>query len=124
MHSPGRRHGNTGRDWVPGKGRRREERDVKLVELKRQVGDGSEDVVAAVGPMGDTEADAYASQLLQPAEQHPDLGFSVGTRGVESRGGEAADPPAGPAELLRAVLSGDAGTRDGDHDIPEPEPGD
>jgi hypothetical protein len=95
---------------------------VKLVQLKRQVGDGSPDVVATVGPMEDAEADSYASQLRNLAEQQADLGFSVGTTPVESTSGAAAEPPAVPAELLRAVVSREDGTGDGGHDLPELDP--
>jgi hypothetical protein len=90
---------------------------VKLVELKR-VGDGSADVVAAVGPLEDAEADAYAAQLRHLVEQQTGHGLSVGTTTVESTSGAAADPPAGPADLLRAVLASNEGTDDGEHDLP------
>jgi hypothetical protein len=78
--------------------------------------------VVAAGPMKNAEADAYASQLLHLVEQHTDLGFSVGTTPVEITRGEAAEPPAAPAELLRAVLSRNEGTRDGGHELPESDP--
>jgi hypothetical protein len=95
---------------------------VKLVKLKRQAGDGSAEVVATVGPMQDAEADAYASRLQRLAEQHPDPRMSVGTTSVESASGQTAEPPTDPAGLLLAVLSGHGGTRDGEHDLPEPDP--
>ena len=95
---------------------------MKLVQLQRRAAGGSADVVAAVGPLEDAEADAYAAQLLHLAERHPELGFTVGTTPVESTSGETVEPPAAPAELLRAVLSGIQGTREGDHEIPEPDP--
>jgi hypothetical protein len=91
-----------------------------MVELRRQVDGGSEDVVAAVGPLADAEAAAYASQLVRLVELHPDLSFSVAVTPVESASGEAAEPPATPAELLHAVLSRSAGTDAGDHDLPDP----
>ncbi|SFK79614.1 hypothetical protein [Geodermatophilus ruber] len=95
---------------------------MKLVELTRQAGDGHADVVAAVGPLEDAEADTYATALLHLIEQHADPDFSVGTTPVESTSGATAEPPAGPAELLRAVLSGDEGRREGEHDLPQPDP--
>jgi hypothetical protein len=95
---------------------------VKLVELKRQGDDGNAEVVAAIGPMRDDEADAYASRLLHAVEQRAHLGLSVATMPVQSASGEAVGSPADPDELLRAVLSRDDGAGDGDHDLPEPEP--
>jgi hypothetical protein len=95
---------------------------VKLVQLKRQVGDRNGDVVAAVGPMEDAEADAYAAELRDLVAQRTD--FSVGTTSVESTSGAAAEPPATPADLLRAVLSSDEGGADGGHDLPGPPPHD
>jgi hypothetical protein len=89
---------------------------MQLVEL-RQAGGGSADVVAAVGPLEDAEADAYAAQLLHLVELHPGLSFAVAITPVESASGEAAEPPATPAELLHAVLSKKPG--DGDHDLPD-----
>ena len=94
---------------------------MKLVELKRQGDDGNAEVVAAIGPMRDDEADAYASRLLHAVEQHPNPGLSVATTPVQSASGEAVGSPADPAELLRAVLSRDDGAGDGDHDLPEPD---
>jgi hypothetical protein len=96
---------------------------VKLVQLKRQGNDGNAEVVAAIGPMSDDEADAYASRLMHAVEQHPNPGLSVATTPVQSTSGEAVGSPADPAELLQAVLSrGDgAGDGDGDHDLPEPD---
>jgi hypothetical protein len=93
---------------------------VQLVELRRQAGDGSADVVAAVGPLEDAEADAYATQLLHLVELHPGHSFAVAITPVESASGAAAEPPATPAELLHAVLSKDAGPGDGEHDLPDP----
>jgi hypothetical protein len=78
---------------------------VKLVELTRQGGDGSAAVVAAVGPMQDTDADAYAAGLRDLVERQADPGLDVRTTPVESISGTAAEPPADPAGLLRAVLS-------------------
>ena len=95
---------------------------MKMVKLQRQAGDRSAAVVATVGPMQDAEADTYAARLLHLAEQHTDLGFSVSTTPVESTSGEAAEPPAAPDELLRAVMARDDDTGDGDHDLPEPAP--
>jgi hypothetical protein len=94
---------------------------VKLVQLKRQIGDGIAEVVAAVGPMEDAEADDYAARLLHLVEQHAERGFSVGTTPVASTSGAAAESPAGPAELLRAVLARAQGTGEGAHDVPESE---
>jgi len=91
---------------------------VKLVQLKRQAGNGSAGVVPAVGPMEDADADAYAAELLHLLEQPPDRGLFVGTTSVETTSGDAAEPPATPAELLRAVLS----SHDGEHGLPEPDP--
>jgi hypothetical protein len=78
---------------------------VKLVQLKRQVGDGGADVVAAVGPMEDAAADGYAARLQDLVGQQAEPGLSVGTTTVESTTGAAAGPPADPGDLLRAVLS-------------------
>ncbi len=83
---------------------------MKLVQLKRQAGDGGAEVVAAVGPMEDDAADRYAARLEELLGQQADPGLSVGTTTVESTSGAAAAPPAGPADLLRAVLSRDAGS--------------
>ena len=94
---------------------------MKLVELKRQGDDGNTEVVAAIGPMSDDEADAYASRLLHAVEQRRDPGLSVATTPVQSASGEAVGSPGDPAELLRAVLSRDDGAGDGDHDLPEPD---
>jgi hypothetical protein len=94
--------------------------DVQLVELRRQVDDGSGDVVAVVGPLEDAEADAYAAQLRHLVELHPGLSFTVAITPVESASGAAAEPPATPAELLHAVLSKDAGPGNGEHDLPDP----
>jgi hypothetical protein len=82
---------------------------VKLVQLKRQDGGGGADVVAAVGPMEDAAADRYAAQLQELVGPQTGPGLSVGTTTVESTSGTAAEPPADPAELLRAVLSRDDG---------------
>jgi len=79
------------------------------VQLKRQGGDEGADVVAAVGPMEDAAADRYAAQLQELVGQQGDPGLSVGTTTVESTSGASAGPPAGPADLLRAVLSRDDG---------------
>ena len=95
---------------------------MKLVELKRQGDDGNAEVVAAIGPMMDDEADAYASRLLRAVEQRAYLGLSVATMPVQSTSGEVVGRPADPDELLRAVLSRDDGAGDGDHDLPEPDP--
>jgi hypothetical protein len=95
---------------------------VQMVELRQHVGDGSADVVAAVGPLADAEAQAYASQLVRLVELHPDRSFAVAVTPVVSASGEAAEPPATPAELLHAVLSRGVGTDAGDHDLPEPDP--
>jgi hypothetical protein len=86
--------------------RRRGERDVKLVQLKRRLGGGTE-VLAAVGPMEDPAAEAYAADLLRLTGQRAGLDLSVDTTPVASATGDAAEPPAAPAELLRAVLSRD-----------------
>jgi hypothetical protein len=93
---------------------------VQLVELRRQVGDSTADVVAAVGPLEDGEADAYAAQLLHLVELRPELRLTVTITPVESTSGAAAEPPATPAELLHAVLSRDAGPSNGGHDLPDP----
>jgi hypothetical protein len=90
---------------------------VKLVQLKQHSGEGNAAVVATVGPLEEAEADAYAAQLRHLIEQHTGPGLSVGTTSVESTSGEAADPPADPAELLRAVLSRDEVGGDGEHDL-------
>ena len=94
---------------------------MKLVELKRQGDDGNAEVVAAIGPMSDDEADAYASRLLHAVGQLANPGLSVATTPVQSTSGEAVGSPADPAELLRAALSRDDGAGDGDHDLPEPD---
>jgi hypothetical protein len=86
---------------------------VKLVQLKRLVGDEDADVLATVGPMEDADADGYASRLLDLVQQRAGLGLSVGTTPVESTSGTAAEPPAGPAELLAAVLARAEGTGEG-----------
>jgi hypothetical protein len=93
---------------------------VQLVELRRQAGGGSAEVVAAVGPLEDTEADAYVAQLRHLVDLHAGHSFTVATTPVESASGAAAEPPATPAELLHAVLSKDAGPGDGGHDLPDP----
>jgi hypothetical protein len=93
---------------------------MQLVELRQQAGGGNADVVAAVGPLEDAEADAYAAQLLHLVELHPDLSFAVAITPVASASGAAAEPPATPAELLHAVLSKNPG--DGDHDLPDAGP--
>jgi hypothetical protein len=80
---------------------------VKLVQLKRQGGDGGADVVAAVGPMDDAAADRYAARLTELVGQQAGSGLTVGTTSVESTSGASAEPPADPADLLRAVLSRD-----------------
>ena len=82
---------------------------MKLVQLKRQVGDGGADVVAAVGPMEDAVADRYAAQLRDLVGRQAVPGVSVGTTTVESTSGAAAGAPADPADLLRAVLSREDG---------------
>jgi hypothetical protein len=78
---------------------------VKLVELTRQGGEGSAAVVAAVGPMQDTDAETYAAGLRELVERQAAAGLDVRTTQVESTSGAAAEPPADPAGLLRAVLS-------------------
>jgi hypothetical protein len=95
---------------------------VKLVELKRQADDGNAEVVAAIGPMKDDEADAYAARLLRAVEQRAHLGLSVATTPVQSTTGVAVGSPADPDQLLQAVLARDEGAGDGDHDLPEADP--
>ena len=94
---------------------------MKLVQLKRQAGDGDAAVVAAVGPLEDAEADSYATQLRHLVGERADLGLSVGTTDVQSASGDTAEPPAGPAELLRAVLGSDTGTDGRGPGLPEPD---
>ena len=94
---------------------------MKLVELTRHVHDGSGDVVAAVGPLEDAEADAFATQLRHLVEGRADPDLSVGTTPVASTTGASAEPPAAPADLLRAVLSSDGAGDGGEHELPEPE---
>jgi hypothetical protein len=93
---------------------------VQLVELRRQVDDSPADVVAAVGPLEDAEAEAYAARLLHLVEQQPGHSFAVAITPVESASGAAAEPPATPAELLYAVLSKGTGPGVGEHDLPDP----
>jgi hypothetical protein len=78
---------------------------VKLVQLKQQLDGGEPEVLAAVGPMEDTAADAYAADLLRLAGQRAGQELSVETAPVQSTTGDVAEPPAAPAELLRAVLA-------------------
>jgi hypothetical protein len=79
---------------------------VKLVQLKQRFGGGGpEEVLAAVGPMEDIAADAYATDLRRLAGQWSGEDLSVETTPVRSATGDVAEPPAPPAELLRAVLS-------------------
>jgi hypothetical protein len=82
---------------------------VKLVQLRRQDGDGAPEVIAAVGPMDDAAADGYAAALQQLLGRRAEPGVSAGTTTVESTSGAAAEPPADPADLLRAVLSREDG---------------
>jgi hypothetical protein len=83
---------------------------VKLVQLRRQPDGGDAEVLATVGPMEDAAADAYAAELRDLVRGPAGLGLAVGTTAVESTSGDAAEPPAGPADLLRAVLSRGDGT--------------
>jgi hypothetical protein len=78
---------------------------VKLVQLRQQPDGGDAEVLATVGPMEDAAADAYAAELRDLAGRQAGLGLAVGTTPVESTSGDAAEPPAAPADLLRAVLS-------------------
>jgi hypothetical protein len=94
---------------------------VKLVQLMRQGDGGDSTVVAAVGPMADAAADAYAAELLQQTEGHSGLGLSVGTTPVESSSGDSAEPPAAPAELLEAVLSKHDGIAGRNHELHPPD---
>jgi hypothetical protein len=94
---------------------------VKLVELTRQVHDGSGDVVAAVGPLEDAEADTYATQLRHLVDERADPDLSVGTTPVASTTGAAAEPPAAPADLLRAALSRNGARDGGEHELPNPD---
>jgi hypothetical protein len=80
---------------------------VKLVQLKQRLGGGEPGVLAAVGPMEDAAADAYAADLLRLTGQRAERDLSVETVPVSSTTGDVAEPPAAPAELLRAVLSRD-----------------
>ena len=95
---------------------------MQMVARRQRVGDGSADVVATVGPLADAEAQTYASQLVRLVERHPDRSFAVSVTPVVSASGEAAEPPATPAELLDAVMSRGVGTDAGGHDLPAPDP--
>jgi hypothetical protein len=79
---------------------------VELVELTRVDGAG---VVAAVGPLHDSDAEAYAAELRGLVEAHPDSGLSVTTKAVQSTSGDSAGAPVAPAVLLRKALSRTAG---------------
>jgi hypothetical protein len=75
---------------------------VKLVELTQP--DGA-DVVAAVGPLQDGDAEAYATELRRLVDAQAGAGLSVTTKVVESTSGEATGTPVPPADLVRKALS-------------------
>jgi hypothetical protein len=89
---------------------------VKLVRLTREPG-GDGDVVVTVGPLGDAEADDYASRLRRLVGDGPS-GLAVDTTAVRSASGETAEPPVSPADLLRTVLS----RENNGGDLPWPDP--
>lgn len=91
---------------------------MKLVELTRQTEDATAEVMGAVGPLADADADAYAAHLEQLIGQRGCGWLSVRTTPVTSISGATADPPADPGTLLTAVLERGIG-EEGEHDLPE-----
>ena len=68
-------------------------------------------------PLGDAEAEDYASRLGLLVEESPGRGLSVDTTAIGSVTGETTDPPVFPAHPLRTVLA-----RDDEDGAPDPGP--
>ena len=90
---------------------------MKLVELTRQADDGTPEVMGAVGPLEDADADNYAARLERLIGQRGCGWLSVRTTPVASTTGRAAPAPADPGTLLTTVLERGIG-EEGEHDLP------